>query len=96
MSRWVGQGLRIKAYQDYWQPPKTLSRRPRTTKELDPVESACPQCGYIGPNKIRWQSCAGGDSRHLRLECGGCGRWKRFMSQTTEAIRKADLQGGLA
>lgn len=74
----------------------STSVKPKKEPEPEPVEQACRHCGYIVPNNIRWQACAGGDSRHLRLECGGCGRWKRFVPQTTEAISKADLQGGLA
>lgn len=41
----------------------------------------CRACGTVVP-AVRWQTASNG-VRHLRADCSQCGRWVKFLAQTT-------------
>lgn len=52
----------------------------------------CPRPGCRGSTaRVRWQVIAGG-RKHLRCECGTCGRWLKYLPQTAYFSSLADQE----
>jgi hypothetical protein len=51
----------------------------------------CRRCGETSPPKLSWQPFVDG-TRHIRVTCGGCGRFIRYAAQTPEVVAAAHAE----
>lgn len=56
-------------------------------------EVSCDRCGGTDFT-FRWQTFANG-TRHIRVNCGRCGAYARYATQTAENIARADAAASM-